>query len=429
MGQNRHRGVAINAAALRRARIDAHMSLADVAGESMTKQAVHLYETGRARPTLAKLQLIVERLGNTSVGAILADSDERRMVELDEQRQYRELGVLARAMLRELNSTKRMRAVATYYAGRSALNQAPTRALALFRRARRLLQRVGDQGLAVEAMDWEGVALHLLHDASAVEVGQQALDRYRALPDHESHVEVRMLDHVASHRLQRGEHAGAIHDYREAIEVAGSRPELARLAHVYHGLAEGCRLAGEVQRALDYMERAVHFYRTEREIRGPTGDSLARAEHDYGVQLMRLSRWEHAEEMLRASLRHCVEAGIQAGRAQALLSMGELNMLRGRLDEAADWTCKAIDNAERLGDTVALASSYQQFGELWAVRGEAGRFAASFERALEILDRLGLPERRAECLARYRRICRESQTAPVRSASSAPGSCSSARGR
>ena len=58
--RQRPRGVAVNASALKRARLDAHLSLADVAGESMTKQAVHLFETGRARPSLDKLRLIVE---------------------------------------------------------------------------------------------------------------------------------------------------------------------------------------------------------------------------------------------------------------------------------------------------------------------------------------------------------------------------------
>jgi tetratricopeptide (TPR) repeat protein len=403
--------VAINAAALRQARVDAGLSLTDVAGDSMSKQAVHLFETGRARPTLEKLLLIVERLGNTSLDAILADEGENRMAELDERQRYRELGQLAGQALSDLNSTKRMRAVATYYAARAVLNQAPVRALALFRRARRLLLRVSERRLAAEAMDWEGAALYLLQDPSALEVGAGALEQYRALPDGLAHVEARMLEHIGTYRLQRGEHVDAIGSYREAIEIAGSRLELARLANIYHGLAEGCRQAGEVRQALDYMERAVHFYRTEHDVRGPVSANLARAENDYGVHLMRLGRWERAEEMIRAALDHYAEIGVEAGRASALLSLGELSQLRGRLDDAFEWTVEAIDRAERLGETIALASAYQQLGELWVARDDLGRFEASFDRALEVLERAQLPERRAECLARYRRIRHGSQAA------------------
>ena len=43
----RPRGVAVDAAALKRARLDAGLSLAEVAGDRMTRQAVHLIETGQ----------------------------------------------------------------------------------------------------------------------------------------------------------------------------------------------------------------------------------------------------------------------------------------------------------------------------------------------------------------------------------------------
>jgi tetratricopeptide (TPR) repeat protein len=396
--------VAVNAHALKRARLDAHLSLADVAGESMTKQAVHLFETGRARPTLDKLRLIVERLGNITMETALATASELDLAELDERQRFDELSALAIQLMRDLNSTKRTRAIATYYAGKAVLNQTPDRALVLLRRARRLLLRVTEPLLAAEAMDWEAAALYLMQDPSAVEVGCQALERYRALPDREGHVEARMLEHLGTYRLQRGEHADAMERYREAIEVAGARLELARLANIYHGLAEGCRQAGEMRRALDYMERAVHFYRTEHDVRGPVSANLARAENDYGVHLMRMGNWERADEMIRAALDHYDEIGVQSARAHAMLSLGELNQLRGRCDEAVEWTVQAIEHAQRMDETLALAAGYQQLGELWAGDGDLDGFEACFHRALEILDGAALQERRAECVARYARI-------------------------
>jgi len=402
--QRRARGVAVNAEALKRARLDAGLTLAEVAGDSMTRQAVHLFETGRARPTLAKLRQIVGRLGNISIEAALADVSEHRLAELEEQQQWRELGDLAAQLLRAVNSTKRTRAIATYYAGRAVLNQAPGRALVLYRRARRLLLRVSEPLLAAEAMDWEAAALYLLQDPGAADVGHQALERYRALDERQAHVEARMLEHLGTYRLQRGEHRAAIEQYREAIEVAGARLELARLANIYHGLAEGCRQAGDTRRALDYMERAVHFYRTEHDVRGPVSANLARAENDYGVHLMRAGRWERAEEMIRAALDHYDELGVLSARAHAMLSMGELNQRRNRLEDAVDWTVQAVEHAHRMGETVAQAMAYQQLGELWARMGDTSGFEACFHRAVEILDHAGLVERRAECMARQQRI-------------------------
>jgi len=395
--------VAINADVLRQARLDAGLSLADVAVGSMSKQAVHLFETGRARPTMARLQAVVERLGNVTMEAVLADTTEGRMARLEQQQRYAELEVLARRVLRESGSTKRARAVASYHAGRAIVNQSPRQAIVLFRRAQRQLTRVGERRLAAEAMDWEAGALYLLQDPSALDTGLRALERYRRLEDRDEHVEARMLEHIATYRLQRGEHTDAISSYREAVAVAGSRLELSRLANIYHGLAEGCRQAGQHRQGLDYMERAVHFYRTDHDVRGHASANLARAENDYGVHLMRLGQWERAEEMIRAALDHYAEAGVEAGRTHAIMSMGELRQLRGQVEEALDWTLQAVWHAEQQGETVALASACQQLGELWLARGDAGRFEACFERALEVLDRAALPERRAECVARHER--------------------------
>jgi tetratricopeptide (TPR) repeat protein len=408
--QRRSRGVAINAAALKRARIESGLSLSDVAGDSMTRQAVHLFETGRARPTLDKLRCIVERLGNISFESALADVSEDGLAELDERQRFDQLDELATQLLHDVNSTKRTRAVATYYAGKAVLNKAPARALVLFRRARRLLLRVADPLMASEAMDWEAAALYLLQDVSATEVGCEALERYRVLPDRKPHVEARMLEHLGTYRLQRGEHANAIDHYREALEVAGARLDLARLANIYHGIAEGCRQAGQTRQALEYMERAVHFFRTEHEVRGPLSANLARAENDYGVHLMRSGQWERAEEMIRASLSHYEELDVGPGRTHALLSMGELHQLWGRMDDAVDWTVQAVEHSQALGETVAQATAYQQLGELWAAGGNSDGFDACFDRALEILDGAGLPERRAECMARYGRIRASSAT-------------------
>lgn len=84
--------------------------------------------------------------------------------------------------------------------------------------------------------------------------------------------------------------------------------------------------------------------------------------------------------------------------------MGELNQLRGNADGALEWTLRAVWHAERLGETVALASACQQLGELWWARGDRIRFQACFDRAVEVLTRAGLPQRLAECRVRRGRV-------------------------
>ena len=177
---------------------------------------------------------------------------------------------------------------------------------------------------------------------------------------------------------------------------------LGRLSLIYHGLASGCLRIGESRKALDYFDRAVHFSRTAHDVRGEVSSNLARLENDFGDLLIKVGRWERAEEMICAALDHFAACDTEVGRAVALLSMGDLRAQQGRLDEAMQWTSQAIELADRLGETVSLALGYQQLGELWVAQGELDRFEASFNRASEILA--DLPEARAESLARYRRI-------------------------
>jgi tetratricopeptide (TPR) repeat protein len=327
------------------------------------------------------------------------------MRELEEDQRWDELERLANRVLADLNITSRTTAVAHYFAGRAVLYRAPADAVLHFREAQRQLAKFGERGLAAEAIDWEAGALYLIQDPAAIDVGRRALVRYRMLHDRDPRVESRMLEHIATYLLQRREYVEAVALYRQALNVASKVLDLTRMANIYHGLAEGCLQAGDMRQAMNYMERAVNFYRSDQEVRGPVSPNLARAENDYACHLMRngypLAR---AEEMVRASIEHFAEVGSESGRGMAMRTMGELRQLQNQLDEAIDWTSQGVEIAESLGETVSVASGYQQLGELWAMSGDYDRFEASFTRAMEVLDRAGLPERRAEALARYRRV-------------------------
>lgn len=328
------------------------------------------------------------------------------MRELEERQRWPELERLASSILAELNVTPRTQAIARFHLGRAVLDQAPDEALVHLRRARPQLTKLGEPWMSAEARDWEGAALYLLQSPDALDVGRDALARYRVLVERDPGVEARMLEHIGTYLLQREEVVEALSSYRQAIDVAGSLLDLARLANIYHGLASGCLRVGNSRQALEYFERAVSFSRTAHDMRGTVSANLARLENDYGDLLIRLGRWDRAEEMVRAALDHFTAAEVEAGRTYALLSMGDLKHRQGAIDEALRWTNEAIEVAHRLGESVSLAIGYQQLGEISATQGDGRRFEASFSHALAILDNADLPERRAEAVARYRRTRR-----------------------
>jgi tetratricopeptide (TPR) repeat protein len=375
----------------------------------VTRQALHQFESGRARPMRATLDAIARRLQVPLDGLLDRPIDPRelRMRELEDGQRWRELRRVAGGVLGDPEVTVRMRAVASFSMGRASLDEAPEEALIHFRRVRPQLIRLSEPWLAAEARDWEAVALYLLQRGDALEVGRDALAHYRMLADREPGVEARMLEHIGTYHLHRQELAEAMASYRQAIEVAGSRIDLLRLANVYHGLASTSLRLGNARQAVDYFERAVSLSRTAHDVRRTMTANLARLENDYGDMLLRMGRWERAEEMIRAALDHFEAMDVEAGRAYALLSMGDLKHRQGSLPEAMRWTNEAIDTASRLGETTSLAIGHEQLGELYADLGDQERFEASFSRALAILQAEDLPERRAEALLRYRTVKRQ----------------------
>jgi tetratricopeptide (TPR) repeat protein len=400
------RGQAINPAALRQARQAAGLTLTEAAAGIVSRQALHQFEAGRARPRREILEALAQRV-LAPVDTLLArphDPRERALRDLEQRRQWAELERLAQQVLADANVTARTQAVARLYLGRAMLDPAPEEALFVLRLAGGQLAQLGERRLAAEARDWEGAALYYLQDPSAIEVGRDALSRYRMLEDRDPGVEARMLEHIGSYLLQRQEVSEALRCYHRAIEVAGKVLDWARLANIYHGLASGCSRIGETRQALEYFDRAVLLSRIHHDVQNSVSASLPRLENDYGECLLRLGRWERAEEMISAALEHFAAAGIEAAKAHALLSMGDLKHRQGQLEDALRWTDEAIALAERLGETVSLAAGYQQLGELRAGQGDEERCEACFARAVEILANAGLGERRAQALQRYRRV-------------------------
>jgi len=382
------------------------MTLLQAADGIVSRQAFHQFEQGHARPMRAKLQAVAERLG-VPVDALVArphDPRERALLDLHERQRWAELEQMATAVLADLNVTPRTQAIARFHLGRATVDVAPDEALNVLRLARRQLAQVGEPWLAAEARDWEAAALYLLQDPGALDAGRDALARYRMLIERDPGVEARMLEHIGSYQLQRQEIREAQASYRRALEVAGAVLNLARLANIYHGLASSCVWTGESRQALEYFELAVHLSRADHDMHGTISANLARLENDYGDLLVRIGRWERAEEMIRAALEHFSAADVEAGKTNALLSMGDLKHRQGDVAEATRWTGEAIELAERQGAIVSLAIGHQQLGELSAAQGDVERSEASFARALAILDRAGLPERSAEVRERYLRI-------------------------
>ena len=398
---------------VRQARLKAGLSLAQVAGSDLTRQAVHLIETGKVRPSMRSLQIIARRLGVSALTFQVpvdagAEVPHRRAAELErlcERQRYDEVVELAEQLLAQDTSTY-LAAFAHLYVGRGLTHLGrPEEALPHLRQARRVFESEDDPWSVAEAREWEATALYLKEDARAVAVGEDALERYRALEPRRPEVEARMVEHLATFLVRQRDYVRAEHCYRQALEIAGPVLDLTRLGRVYHGLGRCCYNLGQVPRAIELISRAVALYAVENDLRpAPARIDLPRVENDLGVILLREGQGERAEELFCSALRHLEEAGAERLRSHVLLSLAEVRQGQGRLDEAFELIGCSLELALRLHELRAVALANCQLGELHELRHEHELADQRFRQALAILEGPGLAGARAECEAAYQRV-------------------------
>jgi tetratricopeptide (TPR) repeat protein len=334
----------------------------------------------------------------------VADGRIAELERLSEQHRYDELMELAGSLL--LERSRGLWAYGHLYLGQ-ALNRLfrPEEAIDHLRKARELFEALDEPWLAAECLEWEAGACYLKEDPAALGMAQDALRRYRELEPRAPEVESRMLEHIGTILVRHQSYIPARSCYEEALQVAGRRLDISRLARIYHGLGTCYVKLGDHQRAIELMSRAVTLYRVENDIRPQAARvDLPRAEGDLGACHLSQGELARAEDLFRAALEHLAETGVERLRSRGLLSMAALRQAQGRLDEALELIEQAIALARRFDEQIALATAYEQMGEVQAERAEHRLSDMSFVRALAILERAGLEERRVQCLAAHARV-------------------------
>jgi tetratricopeptide (TPR) repeat protein len=379
------------------------LSFAQVAGPELTRQAVHLIESGRARPSAWSLEIIAARLGvSVSTLTYTEPGDLEQLCQRQEFQRAVERGT----HILEVGGPPELIGFAHYFTGQ-ALHQLIRyeEALDHLRQARETFETIGNEAFVAESMDWEAITLHRMEDSRALPVAEAALDRYRRVRSRQPETEARMLEHMGTILKGRGDFARARACYEQALQVAGGVRELARLARLNHGLANCHRSLGDLRRGSELLLKAVALYEAEQRISpDPNRVDLPGAENDLGMLVMEQGDLERAEELFQSALRGLEASSTGRLRSYVLLSMSDLRQRQGRLDAAVRLAGEAQGSAERCDETRARAIAHQQLAELHAALGEYESAEDNFRRALVILEQAGLGKRYSDCLEAYQRV-------------------------
>ena len=404
--RGRRRGVEIKPGTVKQARADAGLSLAQVAGDEISRTAIYFVETGKAKPSMETLKLIAERTGRpldyflsrpstTEARSSATTAEMERLIATGNSE-----GALAAA--EALLITERDPEVVARIKFQMATahlrlaHWVPARRLASTARA--YFEQSGDMLMTAECLGSEASAAYMMQDPGALALVEGALETCRSINPVPVITESRLLGvlggvHTADHRWE-----AAIKAFEQSIAAGDVIQDLRRLSILYAGLSFAYQEINNINQATHYAQRALTLHETLHD-----RISLARTENNLGIMLLRAGRVGEARSHLERSLSLSRDARADDESVAAfLLSHCELNVAESNLPEAERYANEALALANKNHAITSIADSHAWLGRVAAERGDDAAADAEFAAAFEVLREPGaLPDLMSRTYARY----------------------------
>jgi tetratricopeptide (TPR) repeat protein len=406
-GRRRLPGVDLRPGAVKQARTEAALSLAQVGKGCVTAPAIYLIETGRTRPSLPTLEHIARKTGK-SVEFFLADqsgnTDQTKtgLIELEArvaEGRYEEAIALGEQLLNLSTSAHRLGQLRYLLAHAHLQLGQPDQAADLLREAHAHFESVDDALMLAECMGSEARIASMTQRPDALELAERALVVCRALKHVPAATEARLLSTLATVHVANREWDTAIKLYEQAIEAAGSLLDLGRMAKMYSGLSVAYRETGHGDAAAKYASRSIALLEVLRD-----RVSLAQAENNLGLILMAKGDSAGAHKHLDRSLELAEEADLEVGRSHVLMSLCELSLMQGNVQAARQFAEQALALAGRLTEAANVAEAHVWLGRVAAEVGDNEVADTEFQIAIRGLTEIGVEERLLRCHGIYAEI-------------------------
>jgi tetratricopeptide (TPR) repeat protein/DNA-binding XRE family transcriptional regulator len=408
--KGRRKGVAVRAGSVRQARLEASLSLAQVAAGHVSRTAIHLIEYGRVKPSLETLRVIA-RQTRKPISYFLLDPDAhpelterhkelRELETLTLARDFAAVVKLGLALLDKRWADEDL-ALTRFYLGQAYCRLVqPEEALLHLSPARAQFERQEDELLAVDALDWEASALGLLEDPKATALANLALERCRKIDPTPQQLEARILGHLANMFVVAESWGLAISHYQAAVDAASAVKDLLQLAKMHHGLGLAYLQLRQPSTARRHFDLALALYSMESD-----ASAVYRVENDLGNLLLHEGHVASAERHFLTALAGAEELGMnRRGRGFILANLGEVCLKQGRLDEARSYFNQSLEVGEAFGERIVLTVAGVLLGQLEEGLGNTQAADNHFLEALRILEELEMPNRLRDCHLAYAQV-------------------------
>jgi len=388
--------VTLRPGAVKQARQESGLSLAQVGKGHVTAPAIYLVETGRTRPSLPTLEHIARRTGKP-VEFFLADpggttdTSQAALADLEAMvgdGRFTEAIALGESMLDLGTSAHRLGRI-RYFVAMAYIQMGQTeRAEGLLAQAHAHFEAINDGVMLAECTGAEASLAYLNQRPDTLELAEKALALCRSLQPVPLPTEARLLGILATAHVANLNWDRAVEIYVEAIQAGESFVDLRLMARMYRGLSSAYKELGQMDTAARYATRSVALLEVLRD-----RVALARSENNLGLILMARGDLTSAREHLDRSLDLSDQTDLHMGRSHMLLSLCELCLQEDRIDQAAEFAQEALALAERLHEGANAAEAHMWLGRIADKRGDHELTDQEFALGIQGLEQLGRHER------------------------------------
>ena len=392
---------------VKQARVEASLSLAQLGKGRVTAPAIYLIETGRTRPSLPTLEHIARRTGKPveyflAAPAGAADEGQASLIALEAMvadGRNHEAIPLGLSLLDRGSSAFRLGRI-RYFLAQAYLGVGqPDQAATLLADARAHFEAVNDGVMLAECIGAQAALANMTHSKDSLQLAELAVSVCRGLKPVPAPTLARLLGILATTYVAHHEWDRAIGAFEESIEVGAAMFDLRRVARMYGDLATAYHEVGEAEAAVRYAMRSVVVLEVLRD-----RVALARSENSLALVLMARGDLDGARIHLDRSLELSAGGDLEFGRSEVLLSLCELTMQEGKVDQAYGMAREALELAERHEEGATIAEAHVWLGRIADRRGEHDEVDRAFEDAIRGFEALGLRERLLHCHGIYAEI-------------------------
>jgi tetratricopeptide (TPR) repeat protein len=341
--------------AIRQARLNAGLTQAEVAKGRYTSAYISALERGLAKPSMAAITYISERLG-VPVRQFLAGED------VGSSRLEADLLLAAGDSQGALDRYETLLAAAVDKRTRAELLRGMAEALCRLERggeavgiaseAVELAQAMGKKAEAAYAGYWLGYAQYQrenLREARAVleNLLKQVRDGLDVLPD----FRFRLLTALANVEAWDGEHQRAL-AYLEEARALTTDLDLRRRASFLAGLANSYRESGDYEAAITMGTQSLTLFRAAESQR-----DVAALSNNLALTFLKLGNLERATELGATAAGAAAGVADQGLMAHIVETQAQILLAQGRFDDARERAGDAMRLAQASSNHHALASA------------------------------------------------------------------------